>query len=99
MSGTLIKNNATEYFSILNIVKPEKFFRHSTFCYNHVRYEFVKTAIGYSQKFTGLKDPKAFKEMTKDFMIRRETDEVLPQLPKLFKQPKYVELDEAFKKI
>ena len=99
MSGTLIKNNATEYFTILNIVKPEKFWRYSSFCYSHVRYEMVKTAIGYSQKFTGLKDPKAFKEMTKDFMIRRTTDEVLPDLPKLFKQPKFTELEERFKEI
>jgi len=99
MSGTLIKNNATEYFTILNIVKPEKFWRYNSFCYNHVKYEFVKTAIGWSQKFTGLKDPEGFKEMCKDFMIRRITDEVLPELPKLFKQQKYVELDEKFREI
>jgi len=99
MSGTLIKNNATEYFTSLNIVKPEKFWRYNNFCYNHVRYEFVKTAIGWSQKFTGLKDPEGFKELTKDFMIRRTTDEVLPDLPKLFKQQKYVELDEKFREI
>ena len=31
LSGTLIKNNVTEYFTILNVVKPEKFWRYSSF--------------------------------------------------------------------
>lgn len=99
MSGTPIKNSATEYFTILNILKPEKFWRYESFCNTYVRYEFVKTAIGWSQKFTGLRDPIAFKEMCDSFMIRRTTDEVLPELPKLWKQQKFVELDEAFREI
>lgn len=99
MSGTLIKNNATELFQILNIVKPEKFWRFQSFCQNYVRFEYVKTAIGWSQKYTGLKDPESFKWMTRDYMIRRTTDEVLPELPKLFKQQKYVELDDKFREI
>lgn len=99
MSGTLIKNNATEYFIPLNIIKPERYWRYSSFCMNNVRYENVKTAIGYGMKYTGLINPERFKEETKEFMIRRTTDEVLPELPKLFKKMHYVELDEKFKEV
>lgn len=99
MSGTLMKNNATEYFVPLNLVKPEKYWRETSFCYNYVRQELVRSAVGVSMKYTGLKDPAAFKEMTKEYMIRRTTDEVMPDLPKLFKQQKYVELDDKFREI
>jgi len=99
MSGTLMKNSASEYFVPLNLVRPEKYFRPSQFNQNYVRYEYVKSAVGYSQKWTGLRNPEAFKEMTKDYMIRRTTDEVMPELPKLFKQQKYVEMDQRMKSL
>lgn len=100
MSGTLIKNNATEYFVPLNIVKPEKYWRYASFCNTHVRLESVRSVTGnYVNKYTGLIDPSGFMKSVADCMIRRTTDDVLPDLPKLFKQQKYVELDEAFQKI
>lgn len=99
MSGTLIKNNAIEYFVPLNLVRPEKYWRLSSFAQRNVRYEYVKSVSGYSMKYTGLIDPAGFKEMTKDYMIRRTVDEVMPDLPKLFKQHKYVELDDKFREI
>jgi SNF2 family DNA or RNA helicase len=99
LSGTPIKNSATEFFTIFNILKPEKFFRYTNFCNNHVKFEYVNTAVGWSQKFTGLRDPEGFKEMTKDYMLRRTTDEVLPELPKLFKTQQYVEVDDEMQEI
>lgn len=100
MSGTLIKNNATEYFVPLNIVKPEKYWRFNSFCYNNVRFDPVRSVTGkIVNKFTGLINPSAFLRDNADVMIRRTTDEVLPQLPKLWKQQKYVELEEEFKEI
>lgn len=88
LSGTPIKNNAAEYFSILNILRPEKF----------------KTYVGYiqrwcdtywdgnRQKIGGLRDPESFKEYTKDFIIRRTRSEVLPDLPKVTRNFQFHEL-------
>lgn len=100
LSGTLMKNNATEYFVPLNIVKPEKYWRHQAFNSANVRYELVRSVTGkLVYKYTGLLYPESFLRNNSDIMIRRTTDEVMPQLPKLWKQHKYVELEDDFKKI
>ena len=88
LSGTPIKNNADEYFTILNIIKPERFPNHRQFQQN-----FVNTYDnGWGTKAGGLKDPAYFKERTKDFIIRRTQAEVMPDLPKLNRQYRYAEL-------
>jgi SNF2 family DNA or RNA helicase len=98
MSGTLMKNNATEYFVPLNIVRPEKYWRFNSFCQNNVRYEAVRSVTGkIVNKYTGLLYPDTFLKNNKDIMIRRTTDEVMSELPKLWKQPKYIELDAKLK--
>jgi len=100
LSGTLIKNNATEYFVPLNIIKPERYWRFNSFCMNNVRQDFVRSVTGqYVKKWTGLINPERFLDNNSDCMIRRTTDEVLPQLPKLWKQQKYVELEENFREV
>lgn len=100
MSGTLIKNNAVEYFVPLNIVKPERYWRLEGFCRANVRQDYVRTVTGkMAWKWTGLRNPEQFLNDNKEIMIRRSTDEVLSQLPKLFRQHKYTEVDEAIKKI
>lgn len=100
MSGTLMKNNASEYFVPLNIVKPEKYWRYNSFCQNYVRFEAVRSVTGkIVNKYTGLLSPERFLDNNSDCMIRRTTDEVMPELPKLWKQPKFIELEENFKKI
>ena len=88
LSGTPIKNNALEYFTILNIVKPERFPSYKKF-----EYDFVNTySNGGYTKAGGLKDPEYFAEKTKDFIIRRTQDEVMPDLPKLNRTYRYAEL-------
>lgn len=77
LSGTPIKNNASEYFSILNILKPEMFPTYSKFLYNECDSYFN----GYGYKVGGLRYPEKFKEKTKSFIIRRERKEVMPDLP------------------
>lgn len=89
LSGTPIKNNAREYFTILNILHPEKFFNESKFCDQYV--EMVWD--GYGFKYGGLKNPELFKAKTEDFIIRRTMDEVFPDMPKLFRHPTFVELE------
>jgi SNF2 family DNA or RNA helicase len=81
LSGTPIKNHAGEYFTILNMLKPEKFpslvgfYRNWVDVYND----------GYKTRVGGIKSYRvqAFQEFTKDFIIRRTRDQVLPDLPKV----------------
>jgi SWI/SNF-related matrix-associated actin-dependent regulator of chromatin subfamily A-like protein 1 len=88
LSGTPIKNNALEYFTILNILKPERFPSYKSFEYNYIN---TYTNGGF-KKAGGLIDPEHFKEKTQDFIIRRTQDEVMPDLPKLNRTYRYAEL-------
>ena len=89
LSGTPIKNRAPEYFPILNILRPEMFPVFEQF----VRYYCHTYWDGYGRpKVGGLKDPEEFHEKTKDFIIRREREEVMPDLPKINRQTRFCEL-------
>lgn len=82
LSGTPIKNHAAEYFPILNILNPQMFPRETNF----IRFECDSYWNGYGYKTGGLRDPERFKAKTKNFIIRRERAEVLPDLPKINRQ-------------
>lgn len=88
LSGTPIKNHAGEYFPILNILRPDKFPRKNQFVYGWCQTYYD----GYKTVTEGLKNPKAFMDFTKDFIIRRERAEVLPDLPHIFRQFTFHEL-------
>jgi SNF2 family DNA or RNA helicase len=84
-SGTPIKNNAVEYFPILNIIKPERFRNKNQFIYR-----FVDTKTN-GKGFGGLL-PYAedeFRQLTQDFIIRRTRAEVAPDLPSIDRQYSY----------
>ena len=68
LSGTPIKNHAGEYFPILNILYPEKFPQEAKFLWSWVDTYWD----GYKQRIGGIRNPKEFKEYTKDFLIRRK---------------------------
>lgn len=91
LSGTPIKNNAAEYFTILNILHPEIFPRLSQFqqwwCQNYWD--------GRKYKTGGLAHPELFKEKTASFIIRRERKEVMPDLPLIDRRFSFHELSEA----
>lgn len=94
LSGTPIKNKINEYFPILNILRPEIFYSPENF---------ERTWVG--SYFNGRKtvsgkliDPARFKERTKDFIIRRERLEVLPDLPKINRSFHYTELSNETEK-
>lgn len=98
LSGTPIKNNAGEYFSILNILKPEMFPTYSKFLYN----ECQSYHNGYTTKTGGLRYPERFMEKTKSFIIRRERKHVMPDLPTVNRMFQFHELgadvEDAYKK-
>lgn len=90
LSGTPIKNNAAEYFTVLNILKPAMFPRLSSFLHNDCDSYFN----GYGYKTGGLRNPEAFMRKTRDFIIRRERKEVLPDLPPIRRSFQFHELAE-----
>jgi SNF2 family DNA or RNA helicase len=94
LSGTPIKNNASEYFPVLNILKPEMFPRFATFLKNDCDSYFN----GYSYKVGGLRDPDRFLKKTESFIIRRTRDEVLPDLPKIRRSFQFHELSKEVEK-
>jgi len=94
MSGTPIKNNAGEYFTILNAVKPRLFPHYATF----IERDCDSYNNGWGYKVGGLKNPELFHEKTKDFILRRTKTEVLPDLPALSRKFYHVELDSKLNK-
>lgn len=94
MSGTPIKNNAGEYFTVLNLVKPTLFPHYQKYIDNYCD----AYNNGWSQKVGGLKDVERFHEDTKDIIIRRTKADVLPDLPSIDRKFHHVELDKRLNK-
>jgi len=88
MSGTNIEKHAGEYFVTLNLVRPELFSNQSVFQMQHCE---INPETG---KIGGLKRPERFRELTKDFIIRYKREQVLPDLPKVFRQFRLAEMPE-----
>lgn len=94
LSGTPIKNNAGEYFTVLNVLQPSRFPEYQRFLRDHCDYY----DSFYSQKIGGLKNPDSFHERTKDFILRRTKSDVLSDLPELNRRFHHVELNREFNK-
>lgn len=94
MSGTPIKNNAGEYFTVLNLVKPRLFPHYARFIEN----DCDSYNNGWGYKVGGLRNPQAFHEKTREFILRRTKDEVLKDLPPLMRKFHHVELDKKLNK-
>ena len=94
MSGTAIENNAGEYYTVLNMVKPQMFPYYSKFIEN----ECDSYHNGWGYKVGGLKNPEAFALKTKDFILRRTKDQVLKDLPPKSRRFEHVELDGKVKR-
>lgn len=94
MSGTPIENHAGEYFTILNLVAPRLFPQYTTF----IERECDSYNNGWGYKVGGLRNPEAFHEKTKDFIIRRRQKDVLKDLPELSRRFYHVELDRKMNK-
>lgn len=94
MSGTPIKNNAGEYFTVLNLVKPTLFPHYQKYLDNYCDYY----NSGWGNKIGGLRDVERFHEDTKDIIIRRTKAEVLKDLPSIDRKFHHVELDRKLNK-
>jgi len=93
LSGTPIKNSAAEYFTVLNLIRPEYFPVYKSYLRRWVD----SYMQGNTVKWGGLCDPEGFKQFTKDFVIRRERNEVMPDLPKVDRNFKFSYLGDEVK--
>jgi len=91
LSATPVKNHAGEYFSVLNLIQPEIFPDNSWF----IRQWVDTWKSGVYTKYGGIKREKLdeWKEKTSSFIIRYEKEDVLPELPKVFRSFAYAKLD------
>lgn len=92
MSGTPIKNNAGEYFTVLNLIAPRIFPEYNRFVRDWC--DSYESQFGY--KIGGLSQSDRFHELTADFILRRTKAEVLPDLPELTRAFHHVELNPKF---
>ena len=95
LSGTPIKNNAAEYFPILNILRPDIFNNFNNFTFNYVDSYYS----GQYRKFGGLSQDNIgdFRHKTGKFIIRRTREEVLPELPLIFRHYLYNNISDKVK--
>jgi len=89
LSGTPIKNNAGEYFTILNVLQPTRFPTYQGFLDRWCDHYWN----GYGEKVGGLANPDLFRDFTKDFIIRRTRKEVAPEIPDVDRQFFHCELN------
>ena len=91
LSGTPWKNRGSEYFPVLNMLRPELFKGLKEF-----RWKWIDTYLDRKtgkQREGGIRNIPKFREITSDFIIRRMRDDVLPDLPKINRQLRFVDLE------
>ncbi len=101
LSGTPIKNHFGEYFTILNILDPRNFRHQSEFYNTYVDYYYTDSGF---LKAGGIQrhSYENFKRITDPYIIRRTREEVLPDLPKIWRKFQFCNLNkttaDAYKK-
>jgi SNF2 family DNA or RNA helicase len=90
LSGTPWKNRGGEFFPVLNMMDPVKFYSHQHYLDNWVEYYFE----GAKRKMGGIKRPQKFREFTQSLLIRREYEEVMDEFPEINRMKLNVQLDE-----
>lgn len=77
LSGTPWKNRGNEFFPVLNMLDPTKFYSNQAFLNRWVATYYDGNRV----KMGGIQNIPEFKEYTKDILIRRERAEVMKELP------------------
>ena len=89
LSGTPWKNRGSEFFTVLNMLAPMKFYSYQGFLDRWVDFYYA----GNTVKQGGIKNPEEFKEYIKDIAIRRERCDVMKELPLITRALHYTEID------
>lgn len=93
LSGTPIKNRASEYFTILNLLDPVRFHSYTAFCKNWL----VPNEKGVYTRIDPYMIDK-FHELTSSYIIRREKIDVLKNLPPITRDYQYMVIDDPMMK-
>lgn len=96
LSGTPILNRVSEYYPILHLIDSVRFPNESQF-----KYEWIDSKLDMStgkMKEGGIINIERWKEYTKDIIIRRERAEVMPDLPSIDRQIRWVDLTTSAQK-
>ena len=90
LSGTPWKNRGNEFFPVLNMIDPTKFYSYQAFLDRWVEYYWE----GAKRKMGGIKNIPKFKEFTESLLCRREYNEVMAEFPDVMRTKLNVQLDE-----
>lgn len=90
LSGTPWKNRGSEFFPILNLIDPIKFYSYQNFLDRWVE----KYYDGAKMKLGGIDNINKFKEYTSEIMIRREFNEVIEEFPDINRMKLNIQLDD-----
>jgi len=89
LSATPWKNRGSEFFPILNILNPTKFWSYQHFIDTWIEYYWH----GDKRKMGGIKNVAKFKEYVGDFIIRREYNEVMDEFPEVNRMKLNMQMD------
>lgn len=94
LSGTPWKNRGSEFFVVLNMLDPKRFWS-----YKQYINQWVDTYWDAGrEKEGGIRNPEKFKEYIKDIVIRRERSEVMKELPLINRVNHFCDLDQITQK-
>lgn len=90
LSGTPWKNRGSEFFAVLNMIDPIKFWSYQNFLDTWVEYHYD----GPKKKMGGIRKPEKFRQYTENLLIRREFNEVMDEFPDINRMKLNVQLDD-----
>lgn len=90
LSGTPWKNRGSEFFPVLNMIDPIKFYSNQAFLDTWVDYYWQ----GNKKKMGGIRRPEKFREYTANILIRREYNEVMDEFPDINRVKLAMQLDD-----
>ena len=96
LSGTPWKNRGQEYFPVLNMLDPVRFPSYDNFKNRWVDYYFDARTGKYKQG--GIKDIPKFRAFTSDLVLRRMRDDVLPDLPPIKREIRFIDMEAVYNK-
>lgn len=90
LSGTPWKNRGGEFFPVLNMMDPLKFYSYQHYLDTWVQFYYQ----GNQRKQGGINNIPKFKKFTENLMIRREFNEVIDEFPDINRMKLNVQLDQ-----